>query len=289
VRCRNPVTRKNHREEDGAEDGGGLDRDELDRFVMTGDTVSSSCAPKLSNHCVGAFADAGGTIAFPEVQANERMSKCIVTPLIAACLIAAAAALAHADTPSVDFDGQRYRLEDQPESRRPNGGSGSGPAEFTLEGETVDNWTKLFAFHVYPWAGNDPSLAAATLGQVVQNENPDANFALQEDKKNGEAIIDFLTWRPGSDLMEFNVFKYARAEYGPGLIALQFAQRFKLGDLSVEEFRALRDRAVKAMGATDVAPARDYFAAKARERLGAVRSGAEGLGQGAPARATGDR
>jgi hypothetical protein len=240
------------------------------------------------NSCVGAFAGEGGTIAFPEEQANEHMSKRIVTPLIAVCLIAAAA-LARADTPSVEFDGQRYRLDYPQESKRPNDRSGNGLAEFTLEGENVEDWTKLFAFHVYPGAGDDPTLAAATLGKVVQNENPDTNFALQENKKGGYAIVDFLTWRPGSDLMEFNVFKYARAEYGPGLVALQFAQRFKLGDMSVAEFRTLRERAVKAMTETDIAPARDYFAAKAKERLGAARSGTEGLGQDAAARAAGDR
>ena len=61
-----------------------------------------------------------------------------------------------------------------------------------------------------------------------------------KNKDKGDAIIDFLTWAPDSDVMEFNVFKYARAEYGPGLVALQYAQRFKLGDMSVEQFRALR-------------------------------------------------
>jgi hypothetical protein len=221
-------------------------------------------------------------------QANENMSKRIATPLIAVCLVAAAA-LARADTPSVEFDGQRYRLDYQNEAKLPNGRSGNGLAEFTLEGEDVDDWTKLFAFHVYPEAGNDPSLAAAELGKVVQNDNPDANFALQENKEKGDAIIDFLTWKPGSDVMEFNVFKYARAEYGPGLVALQFAQRFKLGDMSVADFRALRERTVEAMAKTDIATARDYFAGKAKEQLGSARSGTEGLGQSAAARAGGDR
>jgi hypothetical protein len=216
------------------------------------------------------------------------MSKRIATSLIAVCLLAAAG-LARADTPSIEFDGQRYRLDYQDEAKQANGQRGNGLAEFTLQGENVDDWTKLFAFHVFPEAGNDPTLAAATLGKVVQQENPDANFALQENKEKGEAIIDFLTWEPGSDDMEFNVFKYARAEYGPGLVALQFAQRFKLGDMSVEEFRGLRDRAVKAMAMTDIAHARDYFAGEAKEQVGSAPSRSEGLGQGAAARAGADR
>ncbi len=212
------------------------------------------------------------------------MSKRIATPLIALCLLAAAA-LARTETPAVEFDGQRYFLAYQNEAKLPAGQPGNGLAEFTLEGESAKDWTKLFAFHVYPEAGDDPTLAAATLGKVVQEDNPEANFALQENKQEGSAIIDFLTWAPGSDVMEFNVFKYARAEYGPGVIALQFAQRFKIGDLSVEDFRALRERVVKAMAETDIAPARDYFAGKAKEQLGSARSGTEGLGQDAAARA----
>jgi hypothetical protein len=210
------------------------------------------------------------------------------TLLTALCLFAAAA-LARADTSAVEFEGQSYQLDYQDESKLPNGRPGEGLAEFTLQGQTVNDWTKLFAFHVYPEIGDDPALAAATLGKVVKEQNPDANFALLETNGKGAAIVDFLTWQPGSDVMEFNVFKYAPAEYGPGLVALQFAQRFKLADMSVEDFRALRQRAVKAMAATDVAPARDYFAAQTKEQLGSARGLRQGPGQGAPARAGGDR
>jgi hypothetical protein len=60
--------------------------------------------------------------------------------------------------------------------------------------------------------------------------------------------------------MEFNVFKYARATNGPGLIALQYAQRLKADDMDVADFRKLRQRSVEEMARTDVGPARDYFA-----------------------------
>ena len=78
--------------------------------------------------------------------------------------------------------------------------------------------------------------------------------------KSDEAIVDFLTWVPGSDVMEFNVFKYAKAgEDGTGLIALQYAQRIK-ADMEVADFRALRQRMVDEMLHTDAEPAREYFA-----------------------------
>jgi hypothetical protein len=96
----------------------------------------------------------------------------------------------------------------------------------------------------------------------VKEVNKDANFALTEDPKTGEAIVDFLTWAPDSDVMEFNVFKYARAANGAGLIALQYAQRFKADNLDVADFRALRQHSVEEMARTDVKPAREFFAEK---------------------------
>jgi len=200
--------------------------------------------------------------------------------LLTLLFILASVALARADVPTVDFGGQRYQLDYEDDTKLPGERPGNGLAEFTLAGETVNDWTKLVAFHVYPNGGDDPALAAAALGKVVKEVNKDASFALLENPKSGDAIIDFLTWAPGSDIMEFNVFKYARAETGPGLVALQFAQRFKLGDLDVEDFRALRTRAVEEMARSDIGQARSYFAAKVKGRIGA-----RGPGEGTTARA----
>ena len=87
-----------------------------------------------------------------------------------------------AEVPMIDFGGQKYHLDYQDRAKLPNGGFGNGVAEFTLPGETVNDWTKLFAFHSYPEAGDNPGLAAATLGKVVKEVNKDANFALTEDR-----------------------------------------------------------------------------------------------------------
>jgi hypothetical protein len=173
-----------------------------------------------------------------------------------------------AEAPMIDFSGQKYHLDYQDRAKLPNGSLGDGVAEFTLPGETVNDWTKLFAFHSYPEAGDNPGLAAATLGEVVKEVNKDANFALTEDPKTGEAIVDFLTWAPHSDVMEFIVFKYARAANGPGLVAMQYAQRFKADDFGIDDFRALRQRSVEEMARTDVGPARDYFAGNEEEDEG---------------------
>ena len=110
--------------------------------------------------------------------------------------------------------------------------------------------------------GDDPVAAVKMVGKVVIEANKDANFAIVENEKTGEAIIDFLTWAPESDVMEFNVFKYARAADGKGLVALQYAQRIKLGDIDVEGMRALRTRTVDDMAAEDIGQAQTYFAKK---------------------------
>lgn len=161
----------------------------------------------------------------------------------------------------VEFGGDTYRLDFHERAKLPDGSAGDGVAEFTLKGETVNDWTKLFAYHAYPGVPANPALAAETLGKTVKENNKDANYALTPVPKSDEAIVDFLTWAPGSDVMEFNVFKYAKAgEDGTGLVALQYAQRIKAKDMEVADFRALRQRMVDEMLHTDVEPAREYFA-----------------------------
>jgi hypothetical protein len=145
-----------------------------------------------------------------------------------------------AEDQSVEFAGETYHFDYHDRAKHPDSSSGDGVAEFTLEGETVNDWSKLFAYHIYPAAPDNPKLAAETLGKTVKDNNKDANYSLTEDAKSGEATVDFLTWAPGSDVMEFNVFKCAKTGDGSGLIALQYAQRFKTKDIPVDEFRKLQ-------------------------------------------------
>jgi hypothetical protein len=170
--------------------------------------------------------------------------------------------LAHAEGPTVEFGGEHYTLNFEDQAQQEDGSSGDGLAEFTLPGETVNDWSKLFAFHAYPEMGDDPVAAVKMVGKVVKETNKDANFAIVENEKTGEAIIDFLTWAPESDVMEFNVFKYARAADGKGLVAMQYAQHIKLGELDVEGMRALRTRSVQDMADAAISQAQAYFARK---------------------------
>jgi hypothetical protein len=199
-------------------------------------------------------------------------------------IVLASVSLARAEAPTVEFGGEPYTLSFEDQAVLADGRPGDGIAEFTLAGETVEDWSKLFAYHGYPEMGDDPVAAVRVLGKIVKETNKDANFAIIENETTGEAIIDFLTWAPESDVMEFNVFKYARAANGKGLVAMQYAQHIKLGDLDVAGMRALRERSVDDMAATDMSQAQDYFAHK----QGKSASDASKGGVPALARAGGD-
>lgn len=183
--------------------------------------------------------------------------------IVALIFLLAAPALSLADVPDLEFGGQRYHLgpEYQDEGA---GGAGFSAAEFTLDGETVPDWTKLFAFHNYPGLDAEPAVAAATVRETVLEQYKDASLAITDVPGSDEAILDFLTYDPDRDVMEFDVFKYARAADGEGLMALQFAQRFPAADFDKKAFPALRARIIDEMARTNVAPAQAYFAAKAK-------------------------
>ncbi|WP_072375863.1 hypothetical protein [Hyphomicrobium sp. NDB2Meth4] len=181
--------------------------------------------------------------------------------VIVAVLFALSSIAMAADTPSVEFGNETFSLGFEDQRTLPDGQPGNGLAEFTLPGESVDNWSKLFAFYSYPEMNVDPVTAVEAVGKAVKESNKDANYAIVTNDK-GEAIIDFLTWAPDSDVMEFNVFKYAPAADGRGLVAMQYAQHVKLGDTDVEQMRELRATSVADMAATDIDQAQKYFAAK---------------------------
>ena len=93
------------------------------------------------------------------------------TPLIALCLFAATV-LARAETRTVEFDGQRYHLEYQNAGQAAERAAGRRLAEFTLQGETVNDWTKLFAFYLFPSSGDDPAAMAEAVGKATKETTP---------------------------------------------------------------------------------------------------------------------
>jgi len=193
-------------------------------------------------------------------------------------LLAAAATPALADTATIEFGGERFRLDYEDAARLDDGRPGNALAEFTLNGQSVNDWTKLVSYYLYPEVGAGAEVMVAEVGKAVVENNPDAKYELHPGAGDGDAIIDFLTWTPGSDVMEFNVFRYAPAKYGPGLVALQYAERINADTFDVAAFRALRERKVAEIAAADMDPARRYFADKAKKQVGDAAAGAAAAG-----------
>jgi hypothetical protein len=79
------------------------------------------------------------------------------------------------------------------------------------------------------------------------------------EPKSGEAMQELLYALPKSEVVEFNVYKYAHAGRGKWLVAAQYAFRFNLGELDGKEVRKLRLTAVDLMASFDMAGVRAFF------------------------------
>ena len=172
---------------------------------------------------------------------------------VAALLILlGAAALAHADAPTFTFGGETYLKKFEAQGLAPN-----AQVEFGLASESLEGWTRLVTLHSFAQGGNDAGRAAAALANLVRENYKGAPLRLMTSAQSAEAIIDFLISAPNSDVMEFNVFKYAPA--GDGLIAFQFARRIRFGEVDGAALREIRERAVSEVAQYDMAPVRAFF------------------------------
>jgi hypothetical protein len=136
----------------------------------------------------------------------------------------------------VEFDGETYVRafsSNQPTIRL---------VEFIRDGETVENWTKLFAIRKFP-TGTDPRSAVGQFQQVVKQHNPQAGVQVLVKEDGSEAMIDFLAWPKDADHMELNIHRYIKHPAYPGLISYQFAYRFRTTpDTTAKDIRELKDR-----------------------------------------------
>ncbi len=94
--------------------------------------------------------------------------------------------------------------------------------EFLPEGEELKSWNRLTSIRTFPKL-TEPRTAAAGLLRAVREYNPDAKSIMVENPKNGDVIIDFLTWPRDQSFVEFNIFRYTKK--GRGLLMEQYAQR----------------------------------------------------------------
>ena len=158
--------------------------------------------------------------------------------------------------PSVTFDGERYVM------RGDARGAAIPLVEYVRPGESLQSWTRLVAIRHFAKL-DDPRAAAGNLARIVREHNPNARADVIAKNDGSEAIVDFITWAPGDDRLEFNVHRYRRVEGLPGLVSYQFAWRFRMAELqdATKTVSANRKRWVDAMTRADLG---NPFAAPAR-------------------------
>ena len=94
--------------------------------------------------------------------------------------------------------------------------------EFLPEGQDLKSWNRLTSIRVFPKL-TEPRTVAAGLLRAVRENNPDAKSIMVENPKNGDVVIDFVTWPRDQSFVEFNIFRYTKK--GKGLLMEQYAQR----------------------------------------------------------------
>jgi hypothetical protein len=163
-------------------------------------------------------------------------------------------AVAQAEISSVEFLGERFvkkfadakNVADQ-------------FTEFGLEREPLTDWSKLVVFHYHPQSGRDPKRAAANLAKLAAQRDQHANPELLTNSAKTEAMTHFFISKTDSDVVELNVFRYAQAADGSGLVSAQFAFRFTLGETDADDVKSLRRRAVEEMGRFPMATVSAHF------------------------------
>ena len=124
--------------------------------------------------------------------------------------------------------------------------------EFIPPNENLQNWTKLIGYRAVFDSRQTPAEAAAVVGALASQRYGGAKPRVLT--KGDEAIVEFVAKAPGSDVVEYNVFKYAPGEGGRGIVSFQYAHRF----------RGLDPDGARELGARWVADAAAYDMSRVR-------------------------
>ena len=116
-------------------------------------------------------------------------------------------------------------------------------------------------FHSFPDSGKDVPCGVGNMIKWIKERDPKVQFGLIENK-SGEAIVNFLLSPGVSDDVMLSCPRYTRAPDGKGLIALQYDERFKLGQVDGDDVKALRKRAIDAMAKFDMSEVKAWRARK---------------------------
>ena len=177
-----------------------------------------------------------------------------VAALVLVILTANLVAGASDDLDPITFAGEDYKV-----AHKDARDGGNSLVELLREGDKLEAWHKLIAFHRFPNSGDSPKDAALALVALLKQRDPQTKFAIIENPKTHEVIIDFLASEKGTDQVELNVFKYARHHSKKGLVAIQFAERFRLGEANGEGVKKSRQTAIDETAAFDIEFADPYL------------------------------
>jgi hypothetical protein len=163
-------------------------------------------------------------------------------------LISVLAGLAAAESPmmksvsggkvhqSILFDRHLYDLKFIDQTR------GVDLNEYYLREEGPDNWTRLLTVSVYK-TPKTPGAMARTMEQSLLQQHPDAPHELVAAPDDSVALFMCVNWagdrRTGS---EFDVFRFEKDPNGKGVLGYQASLRPYQAKISIEEFKALKDR-----------------------------------------------
>jgi len=177
-----------------------------------------------------------------------------IAALVLIMLTATFVAGASDDLDPITFGGEDYKV-----AHKDARDGGNSLVELVRDGDKLESWHKLIAFHRFPNSGDSPKDAALGLAALLKQRDPATRFAIVENPKTREVIIDFLASEKGTDQVELNVFKYARHHSKKGLVAIQFAERFRLGEANGEGVKKSRQTAIDETAGFDIELADPYL------------------------------
>ena len=117
--------------------------------------------------------------------------------------------------------------------------------EYIRSDENLDNYTKMLAVSHYPNV-NNPVEFAKRFAKFIKEVNPAAKYTILKNNKTGGITLDFLTWGKfnGTNVIEFNIFKYKKSKAKKGLLVLQYVFK-NYNKNSKEYFREIKKQRFK--------------------------------------------
>lgn len=138
--------------------------------------------------------------------------------------------------------------------------SGGYINEYTLNNQSVSNWSEMIVVHHFPKSKsplNEAKEVSNFITAYYAKQNQKAPVSIMYNDKKNSAMVDFIL--PVQDKntkklknLEFNIFKYEMAKDGNGVVAIQYSKKFFANELLQEtqfqqNLEKVRKSAINAM------------------------------------------